>query len=163
MDLPIRKRNRLENFDYSENRAYFITICTHGKKQNLSKIVVGDGFPVPKLTSVGKIVSAFTEKIPEKYPTVSIEKYVVMPDHIHLLILFNGDDGGTGNPSPTIGTVIGWFKYQTTKAVNDYRKTTAERFWQRSYYDHVIRNEQDFAEIYHYIEFNPQRWVEKRK
>lgn len=161
MSLPQRKRNRLQNFDYSENRAYFITVCTQGKKQILSKIV-GDGLPVPKLTSIGKIVREYVEKISEKYPTARVEKYVVMPDHIHLLITLESEDDGTGDPSPTTDRIMGWFKYQTTKTINEHNNTAGKKFWQRSYYDHVIRNETDFEETYWYIELNPQRWIEKR-
>ncbi len=163
MNLPQRKRNRLQNFDYSESRAYFITVCTQEKGQNLSKIVVGDGLPVPKLTAIGKIVYGYAEKISEKYPTVKMEKFVIMPDHVHFLISIGNELDGTGNPSPTVGNIMGWFKYQTTKTINAHNNTVGEKFWQRSYYDHIIRNEKDFEETYWYIELNPQRWVEKRK
>lgn len=115
MDLPKRKQNRLKNFDYSENRAYFITICTQNEDQKLSKIAVGDGFPVPKLSANGKIVCEFIEAISEKFSAVSIDNYVIMPDHIHLLITIGSNNDWTGNPSPTVGNIIGWFKYQTTK------------------------------------------------
>lgn len=162
MDFPNRKQNRLKNYDYSESRAYFITVCTQGKKQNLSEIAVGDGFPVPKLSANGKIVCEFIEAISEKFSDVKINNYVVMPDHIHLLITIVSKDDGTGNPSPTIGNIMGWFKYQTTKNINLRNNKSGERFWQRSYYDHVIRNEEDFAETYTYIDLNPRRWVEKR-
>lgn len=162
MSLPQRKRNRLQNFDYSENRAYFITVCAHGKNQPLSRIELHNGLPVLKLTSDGRTVSGYVEKISEKYPTVRVEKYVVMPDHIHLLITLESEDDGTGNPSPTADRIMGWFKYQTTKEINANNNTAGRRFWQRSYYDHIIRNEADFEETYWYIELNPQRWIEKR-
>lgn len=82
-----------------------------------------------------------------------------MPDHIHFLISIEND--GTGNPSPTTDTVIAWFKYQTTKEINLRRNTAGKKFWQRSFYDHVVRNKQDFEEIWYYIETNPHRWIEK--
>ena len=160
MTLPERKRIRLENFDYSENGSYFITLCTHNRKKVLSEIMpVGDGFPVPRLTALGKFVEGYIYSIPEKYPTLTLEKYIVMPDHIHFLISI--EKGGTGNPSPTTDTVIAWFKYQTTKEINLRRNTAGEKFWQRSFFDHVVRNKQDFEEIWNYIDTNPQRWIEK--
>ena len=160
MDFSERKRIRLEDFDYSRNGAYFITLCTQNRLKVLSEIVpVGDGSPVPKLTYFGKFIQGYIEKIPEKYPTVTIDKYVIMPDHIHFLISIEND--GTGNPSPTTNTVIAWFKYQTTKEINRCRNTAGRRFWQRSFFDHVVRNKQDFEDIWYYIDTNPQRWIEK--
>ena len=155
MELPLRKLNRLNEYDYSQNGAYFVTICTQGRKPILSQIV-GDGSPVPN--PAGKIVEEYIRKIPEKYPSVSMDKFVIMPDHIHLLLRFHSDQG-TGNPSPTLGSVVGWYKYQVTKLVNEHLNTQGEKFFQRSYYDHVIRNQQDYDEIWLYIENNPQKWI----
>lgn len=111
MELPKRKPNRLKNYDYSSSGAYFVTICTEEKRMILCEIV-GDGFPVPK--EPGMIAEAFIKVIPEKYPGVCVDHYVVMPNHIHMLLTFNGS-WGMGNPSPTLGNVIGWYKYQVTK------------------------------------------------
>ena len=97
--------------------------------------------------------------IGQKYPTVSVEKYVIMPDHIHMILLLDRRVAGTGNPSPTAGTVIGWFKYQTTKCCNLITNEQGKRFWQRSYFDHVIRNGEDFDDVWEYIDTNPLRWV----
>lgn len=162
MELPERKRLRLENYNYSENGMYFITVCTQNRKKVLSEILpVGDGSPVPELTDIGKLVEGFIGQISVKYPTVKICRYVIMPDHIHFLISLEAFSGGTGNPSPTTATVFAWFKYQTTKSINEYTQQTGKRFWQRSFFDHVVRNEQDLQEIMYYIETNPHRWIEK--
>lgn len=140
-----------------------MTLCTQDRRKVLSDIV-GDGFPVPK--APGRIAEGYIHKISERYPQVSVDKYVVMPDHIHLLLRINfvGEASrlpktGTGNPSPTIGNVIGWYKYQVTKEVNKFTGKQGERFFQRSYYDHVIRNQQDYNEIWEYIENNPKKWI----
>ena len=154
MDLLQRKPNRLPNYDYSQNGAYFVTICTYEREKILSKIV-GDGFPVP--TIYGIIAKEFIIQMHSKYPSVSIDHYVIMPDHIHLLLRID-QVLGTGNPSPTLGTVIGWYKYQVTKQMNLQAKTKGRKFLQRSYYDHVIRNQQDYDEIWQYIEENPLKW-----
>ena len=152
-----------------KRRVYFLTICTHNRKKFLSEIV-GDGLPV--LKTAGKIAEQFIGKIPEKYPNVTIDKYVIMPDHIHLLIRIDavGEASrlpekagiGTGNPSPTVGNILGWYKYQTTKHINAVQNTSGEKVFQRSYYDHVIRNQQDYNEIWEYIENNPLKYALKQ-
>ena len=97
MTLPAGKRNRLVNYDYSSNGAYFVTICTEGKRKTMCDIA-GDGVPVPK--EPGRIAERCIMEIPGKYPTVTVAAYTVMPNHIHLLLLFDAL-GGTGDPSPT--------------------------------------------------------------
>ena len=96
MEKQSRKQNRLENYDYSQNGAYFVTICTQDRKPVLGAIV-GDGFPVPK--PIGEIAEEYIRRISEKYPDVTVDQYVIMPDHIHILLRIDG----TGNPSPTNG------------------------------------------------------------
>lgn len=154
--LRKRKINRLENWDYSTNGGYFITICTDNRKHILSKIFVGDGFPVPQLTKTGRIIEDYIKNINSKYPCVTVNQYVVMPNHIHLLLFI--DNNGTGNPSPTVGNIIGWFKYNTTKSVNEKYNTAGRKLWQRSYYDHIIRDEKDYMEKRNYILTNPSKW-----
>ena len=144
------------NYDYGQSGAYFITICTKDRKQILSKIV-GDGFPVPNLP--GRIAEEMIEQVMIRYPSVSVDKYVIMPDHIHLLLRIEG----TGNPSPTLGNVIGWYKYQTTKRINQTDATQGLQVFQRSYYDHVIRNQQDYDSVWEYIENNPRKWAMKKQ
>lgn len=173
MELPKRKPNRLCEYDYSQNGAYFVTICTQDRRKSLSSIV-GDGFPVPK--PYGMIAEEMIAQLPSKYPSVAVDKYVIMPDHIHLILRFEWNSGtgdpsptsddrnfGTGDPSPTLGNVIGWYKYQTTKQINLQFNHNGKKVFQRSYYDHVIRNQQDYDEIWQYIDNNPRKWViEKR-
>ena len=150
-----RKSNRLCGYDYSANGKYFLTVCTQNRVRCLSKIIVGDGFPVPKLTVYGTVVKDCIEKIPEKYIGVNVDKYIIMPDHIHLIISI-----GTGNPSPTTGNIMGWFKYETTKQINSLRKEH-KRFWQRSFFDHIIRDQNDYNETWEYIDNNCLKWINK--
>ena len=154
MDLPERKNNRLTNYDYGQNGAYFVTICTKDKQKTLCEFV-GDGSPVPK--PIGIIAQTVTEQISVKYPSVHVDKYVIMPNHIHLLLSI--ENSGTGNPSPTVGTVVGWYKYNITKQVNQQFGTVGTSVFRRSYHDHIIRNEKDYAEIWEYIENNPRKWT----
>ena len=154
MENQTRKRIRLEDYDYSQNGAYFATICTLDRKPVLSTIS-GDGIPL--LKPIGKIAEEFIQQISRKYPEVTVERYVIMPDHIHMLLRIDG----TGYPSPTIGNVVGWVKYQVTKQCNLLLNTPGGKLFQRSYYDHVIRNQKDYDEIWQYIENNPRKWVMK--
>jgi len=156
-NLPRRKKTRLEDFDYSTPGAYFITICTQNRRNILSNIV-GDGFPVSKMS--GKIAERFIKMISVKYPKARVDKYVIMPNHIHMILEMEKDLGETGNPSPTMGTIIGWYKYQVSTHINLAKGTAGQRVFQRSYYDHVIRNQQDYNEIWQYIDSNPAKWQE---
>ena len=160
--LPKRKPTRLKYFDYGMTGVYFITICTHNRKNILSRIV-GEGSPLPNetykpdLLKCGKIVDYWIQHIAEKYPEISIDCYVIMPNHIHLLIsLFSKD--GRGDPSPTVTDVVGWLKYNITKEINKIYNKSGVRVFQRSFYDHIVRNRDDYHEIYKYIHENPIRW-----
>ena len=153
MEFVQRKINRISEFDYGVNGAYFVTICTQNRRKILSQIV-GDGFPVPK--TIGLLAEEYIKQIPQKYSGVYVDKYVIMPDHIHMLLRI---DCGTGNPSPTLGNIVGWYKYQVTKTYNKRVSMNGVRLFQRSYYDHVVRNQQDYNEIWEYIENNPRKWI----
>ena len=151
-----RKNTRLKYYDYSKNGAYFITMCTKNKKKILGTILsVGDGaHDVPKmvLSKYGKIVDKYI-KSSEKIKGIKIDKYVIMPNHIHLIIIV--DNNGTSKaPSPTnslIAHTVSTFKRLVNKEVG------ADIF-QRSYYDHIIRDENDYQQIWKYIDDNPLKW-----
>ena len=155
MDIHQRKQNRIPNYDYSLCGAYFVTVCTRDRRRILSDIV-GDGFPVPK--PIGSIAEEMIHLIPKKYPIVQIDRYVIMPDHIHILLRINAWEGNEKS-SPALGNIVAWYKYQVTKQANALSGMQGEKVFQRSYYDHVIRNQADYDEIWQYIENNPQKWV----
>ena len=156
MELPKRKPTRLKAFDYSADGYYFITICTHNKQKILCDIV-GEGLcalPQIKLTAIGKIVNTSINYINEKYNNIFVEKYVVMPNHLHLLIkIDNCQTGGHGDPPLQVYNVIGRLKSFTD---NKYNST----LWQRSFHDHIIRGEEDYKKIWNYIDTNPLKWEE---
>ena len=156
MNLPKRKPTRLKKFDYSSEGYYFVTICTQNRKNILSDIIVGEGFPLPQLTTKGKIAEKYIIDVNKKYSCIKIEKYVIMPNHIHLILSIEND--GRGNPSPTISNVIGWLKYNITKQINKTHNKVGENIFQRSFHDHVIRDEDDYLKIWNYIDTNPQKW-----
>lgn len=156
MNLPKRKSTRLKNFDYSQNGYYFVTICTHNRENILSDIVVGEGFPLPQLTQIGEITKKYLLSTNKKYTDIIIDKFVIMPNHIH--IIFRIENNGRGNPSPTISYVVGWIKYNITKETNQLYGTQGNKIFQRSFHDHIIRGEKDYLKIWEYIDTNPQKW-----
>ena len=167
MELPYRKQNRISGYDYNQNGAYFVTICTQDRKKILSKLSVGTpvlGCPNPPALELlwhGHIADKYIQQMHAFYEHITIDKYLIMPDHIHLLISINAPFGhpGTGVPTKrtsTLAQFIGTFKRFCNK---EYGRN----IWQSRYYDHVIRNQQDYDEIWQYIENNPWKWViEKR-
>ena len=113
MDLPVRKRIRLPNYDYSSPGAYFITICTRERRCILSEIAVGAATsrpPESHLTALGEIVDSAIKSIPAIYPAVFIDNYVIMPNHVHLILRINTDNDGRQIAAPTVSTVIGQLK-----------------------------------------------------
>ena len=156
--LPTRKPIRLQGHDYSENGAYFITICTEHRRNILSNIVGGGALDAPniQLTDKGRIVERYLLS-GNAIPSVFIDHYVIMPNHVHVIIRIQHLENGTSRaPSPTnmiIPHVVSTFKRFCHKAIG-------ERIFQRSYYDHIIRSEDDYAAIASYIETNPAKWRE---
>ena len=104
MNLPKRESTRLEKYDYSTNGAYFITICTHNRKQILSNIIVGTGVhdcPKIKLLKYGEIADKYIKQLNDFYDNIKVDCYVIMPNHIHILLFIKGN-GQSRTPVPTI-------------------------------------------------------------
>ena len=155
MEFPKRKPNRLHSYDYNREGAYFITICTQNRKCLLSHIVGGGAFDAPEnqLTSMGKIVEKYIRS-GNNMERVTVEKYVIMPNHIHMLLTVDVAHGTSRAPSPTnavIPHVVSTFKRFCNREIGG-------NIFQRSYHDHVIRNQQDYLKIWEYIENNPKQW-----
>ncbi len=161
MELQTRKPNRLENYDYSQKGHYFITICTANKEKILCNIVGDGALDVPKiiLSDKGKIVEKYI-KSSNNIPSINICKYVIMPNHIHILVnVQNGFINGTSwAPSPTNKT-IPHFVSTLKRFIN---KELGGNIFQRSFYDHIIRDENDYLRICEYIENNPAKWSEDK-
>ena len=185
-NLPKRKTIRWDKQDYSHPGEYMITVCTKDMKQILSKIVVNTErahhdtplrssnsrgcyqtvgaiheSPVVQLTPAGKIVDDVINNLPDRLGVV-IEKYVIMPNHIHLLIKipypenWQGDSVATKGRS-TVSKTIGYIKMNSSKAIRE--KFGITDLWQRSFHDHVIRDENDRIGALNYINNNPARWI----
>ncbi len=149
-----RKILRLPIYDYSQNGTYFVTICTDKKRKCLADVCRGGVLPRPMGVLVEKEICA----LPDRYG-ICIDKYVVMPNHVHILLTVQRA-GQSPAPTPDLSGLVGAFKSVTTKAVNQQTNTPGQKLWQRSFYDHVIRNEADYLRAWQYIDDNPARWAE---
>jgi REP element-mobilizing transposase RayT len=151
-ELPVRKAIRLKGYDYSGTGYYFVTICIKDRHELLGQIVGATvpGRPFVELSELGSHVdSAITY-----YSTnnlVGIDKYVIMPNHIHMIIVIPKETGDRGR-SPLPHIVRNLKSYVTKKA--------GFSPWQKSFHDHIIRNEADYMRIWQYIDDNPATWAE---
>lgn len=149
MDYPKRKRIRLAGYDYSQDGYYYITICTHDRKRILGKIE--DNRVI--LSEYGKIADFVWNDL-KQHNSIILHEYIIMPDHIHGIIQLchNKND---------ISEIVRQFKTFTSKRINEHRKRNGyEPFptgtlWQKSFYDHVIRDEEDYITKRQYIVNNP--------
>ena len=159
MELPKRKPNRLPCFDYSTPGAYFVTICTQNRKCILSEIVGGGARDAPhsRLTEMGLIVMHHILS-GNNISGLTVDKFVIMPNHIHLILLIDRSPaGGTSwAPSPTNAAIPHFIS--TLKRF--CHRDIGEKIFQRSYHDHVIRGEKDYQKIWQYIDNNPASWKE---
>ena len=159
-DLPKRTSHRLPQFDYNACGAYFLTICTYNRRRLFSRIV-GALHEAPEihLTKYGQIVDRVIGELPQRYP-IEISNYIIMPDHIHMLLIIKGSERALREAplqSRSLpAQIVGYLKMNVTKTIHRYMPS--EKVWQRSFYDHIVRNEQDYQEIWQYIENNPQKW-----
>ena len=153
-----RKEPRLKGFDYSKTGAYFITICTANRRRILSRIVGGDVLDAPinvELLKCGKIADKYIAQLNEFYENLTVEKYVIMPNHIHI-ILFVRENGASRTSPPTkqhstVSRFVSTFK-------RFFNKEYGENIWQRGFYDHIIRNREDYEEHLRYVHENPMMW-----
>ena len=149
MEQPKRKSNRLKHWDYSQPGAYFVTICTRGR-QCIFWHNVGANCVRP-LSEIGCIVQLEIERWNDAYERVQIDKYVVMPNHIHVLLQIIPDANGRTQFAPTVSRMVKQFKGAVTKRIGT-------PLFQRSFHDHIIRDERDYQLIWQYIDQNPLKW-----
>ncbi|MBQ6798037.1 MAG: transposase [Oscillospiraceae bacterium] len=154
MEYPKRKPNRLPEFDYSTAAAYFITICTDQRKNRFWHevgAIIDRPQSVP-LNEAGCIAEYRIKDIEQVYRSVSVDHYVIMPNHIHMLLQIRDVADGRSMIAPTVSTIVRHMKGYVSKR-------SKERIWQKGFYDHVIRTETDYAEIWNDIETNPIKWT----
>ena len=158
--LPKRKSTAIPHYDSSQPGAYFITLCVEKRRPILGKI---DSSPQVVLSSIGKIVSDVWYSLPQRFPcldAISQSIFVVVPDHIHGILQITA---GGASPSPTLHQILGSFKSITTIETNRLLGTPGQKLWQRSAYEHILRNQQDFDEAAGYIAENPARRLEREE
>ncbi len=157
-----RKPLRLKEYDYSLEGSYFVTICTKDRENLFAQIVGGE----MSLNQYGKIVQSCWEELPNHYSTIMLDEFVVMPNHVHGIIIIIDDVVGAGlRPAPTrdkrypLSEIIRAFKSFSARRINEKRNTLGISVWQRNYYEHIIRNERSLYKIREYIRTNPEQWI----
>ena len=170
-DMRERRRRlmRLQGFDYTRQGAYFITICTRNRECLLGD--VGEGRM--HLNEAGLFAQAAWEDLPRHYPHVALDAWTIMPNHVHGIVVLTErvkapPEGSGLKPDPTnanavrhgLPEVVRAFKTFSARRINVFRGAVGAPFWQRNYYEHVIRNEESLNRIRQYILDNPARWHE---
>ena len=147
-----RRSIRLKNYDYRLEGAYFVTICTKDKECILGTIHDGTMYP----NEIGKTIQSVWDDLPSRFPNILLDYFVIMPNHVHGIIVIQKYQEGAINRTPTLGNIIRVFKAVSTQFI---RKNQSPRFaLQTNYYDHIIRNEKSLNEIKQYIFDNPLNW-----
>ena len=173
-----RRPTRLPHFDYSQQGAYFVTICTRNRACLFGEVVDGE----MQLSDVGEVAHTMWERIPTHAPLVETDAWIVMPNHVHGVIFIAGSDtvvspntgisptvGATpasplqrpsGPPKRSLGAIVGSYKSAVSRRINELRRSRGAPIWQRNYYEHVIRDDTALNRIRQYIMENPARWAE---
>jgi putative transposase len=164
-----RRSIRLRGYDYRQPGAYYVTLTVQDRRPLLGRIIDGKVL----LSVLGEIVHEEWLRTTNIRPEVRLDEFVIMPDHMHGIIEILEERNGVPrwgeskfaptnatpfrSPSKSVGAIIRGFKGASTKRINELRNTRGERFWQRNYYEHVIRGENDYSRIQRYINENPMR------
>lgn len=167
-----RRSIRLRGYDYTQTGAYFVTICTYQRECLLGEVVDGSMTP----SQQGRIVELCWQRISQHFPTVEVDSFTLMPNHVHGVLWFSGRGKacrrvGAQHAAPlppnqkalaiepsSLATIVRSFKSAATKHVNEIRGTPGFPLWQRNYYEHIIRNEEELTRIRNYIVNNPLQW-----
>lgn len=174
-DIHHRCSIRLKGYDYSQAGAYFVTICTHRRECLFGDVVNGNVI----LNEYGKCVQFTWNDLPNHNPDILLDAFVIMPNHIHGIIIINPNTVGAGSkPAPkpaqnkntragyepaltgkrALNEIVRQFKTFSAKRINVLRKSVGVPLWQRNYYEHIIRNETELNKIREYVIYNPQNW-----
>jgi len=168
IDKPTRKEIRLKSYDYSSSGAYFVTICSHNRekvfwseekrnaylrKTSINNLPALDFLPC--LSEMGLTLKACIENVSRIYPAVKIDKYCIMPEHLHLIIYIHRESDQVDPVIPTLARIIKTLKEAVTKK-------SGKSIWQKSFYDHIIRNQDDYNNVWEYIDKNPLKYLSER-
>ena len=170
-----RQSIRIQGFDYASPGSYFVTIVSHQRSNIFGEVLHGE----VKLSPVGKVVERKWQEIPSHFKNISLDVFVIMPNHIHGILNINersdeeahfrsftiddvavlNDPGFPKGPKPqSLGAIIGLFKSAVTKKIHELCLLENEKVWQRNYYEHIIWDDEDLNQIIDYIETNPDNW-----
>lgn len=173
MNLPQRHTIRLTDYDYSQNGFYFVTVCCQDKICRFGKVKECEVV----LNDAGKIARDEWLKTPLLRPNIELGEFIIMPNHMHGIIVINDNFVGTNcirpamgvldtplqrefkSPSQTLGSILRGYKSAVTKQVKQLYSISEIRLWQRNYYEHIIRNEVSYNNISDYIVNNPYNWM----
>ena len=168
---PNRRSIRLSGHSYSQDGAYFVTVVTRERMTLFGDVIDGD----MRLNDTGRMISQLWEWLETRYPYVRLDEYVVMPNHLHGVIVLGDLDAGGSRTAPTgvvngnrvdtarrkpLGRLVGAFKTVTTKQANLAKGTPGQVLWQRNFYERIIRSDQEWNRIREYIANNPLKWEE---
>ena len=145
MNRPVRKTIRIPGFDYATANFYFVTICTDNKRTIFGK--------PGQLNSLGLIAEKCILQIEKIYQGVRVDNYIVMPNHVHAIIVID-----PLKDAPSLIKIVGSYKTAVTKQIRQIYPDIV--VWQRSFYDHVIRNQKGYERIWEYVQYNAQKWDE---
>jgi putative transposase len=175
--------SRLKNWDYGQNGAYFITICTENREHFFGEIVTVDNVKKMQLNEIGKLADKFWAEISKHFPFVELGNYIVMPNHVHGILIIDKtnvvDDvvetlqcnvsTGNGNKneqmakiSPKRGTISTLLRSYKSVVTKNSHFIHADFAWQERFHDHIIRNSESFERIQNYIENNVANWKEDK-
>lgn len=153
-----RRSVRLKGYDYSQAGAYFVTICTQNRRCMFGDIADGQ----MALNDAGWMVQAVWDELPNHYADVELDSFIVMPNHVHGIVVLRDMVGAGFKPAPTkrhgLPEIIRGFKTFSSRYINGMRNTPGTKLWQRNYYEHIIRNETELNQIREYIVNNPLQW-----
>ncbi len=157
--LPRRRSPRLQDYDYSSAGAYFVTICAHEHMHLFGEVAEG----LMVLSLAGAIAQDQWFVLPRRFPLVQLDEFVVMPNHVHGILVMTEPDSQSASThsKPTVSQVIGAYKSLVVKCVWGDPRLSWNRnmpIWQRSFHDHIIRDDRDLAMIRGYIAGNALKW-----
>ena len=179
-----RQSRRLDDWDYTQAAAYFVTICTRDRVCLFGEVETGR----MGLNRYGRIAAEEWRRTANLRDSVALDAFIVMPNHVHGIIVIQTDGNGgpdvlrgdtarrvatatttdgagsssdrqCGRPQAgSLGTIVGAYKSAVTRCINQHRSVSGESVWQRNYHDHIIRNDEEWRRIRQYIRTNPARW-----
>ncbi len=162
-DRHYRRSIRLSGYDYSNSGAYFLTVCSKYRECLFGEI---QGEEI-SLTTAGEIVQKTWLELPNRFTSVELDAFIVMPNHIHGIMVFDDDKKGVGllnqgaaSGAPTVGNFMRAFKSISAVHINKELGREGLSLWQRNFYERIIRNEKELNSIRHYIDNNPAKWAD---